>query len=327
MTSETIHWHRTADVLPETDEDVLFYFTKAAGPWVGFRRDGWWFSDDSCLLQAAPEFWAALPKGMPAGRVTPAQKRLLFPLRARRARSADAGEASPGIVARRSRFESLDPRSTIHGPRRRREATRHGKARRARPGRTEGWSAIRKCARPARVKAIHARLAGKKALGIDRRRAPPLSRGRSPARPASPTCPMLDMVNAVLHHLQPAAERAAEQGRGRPTQWAFVFRLPPEKQIPCRKIDRLAQRIGAAHEAAGRSVPPQGPWWHRPTHARRRLTGKDRIRVRRRPSAQAVPSSSRSSSAQQEGSPAEMTPQLLAELSRLPLFPRAARAT
>jgi|GEM_PF-6674483 hypothetical protein len=63
MTSETIHWHRTADVLPETDEDVLFYFTKAAGPWVGFRRDGWWFSDDSCLLQAAPEFWAALPKG------------------------------------------------------------------------------------------------------------------------------------------------------------------------------------------------------------------------------------------------------------------------
>lgn len=52
-------------------------------------------------------------------------------------------------------------------------------------------------------------------------------------------------LDSVLGHLN-------RSGAAKPNQWGFVFRLPPERQAVCKKIYRLAQRLGAAR------VPPVG---------------------------------------------------------------------
>ena len=42
------------------------------------------------------------------------------------------------------------------------------------------------------------------------------------------------------------------RGAAKPSDWGFVFRLPPERRDLCKKIFRLAERLGAAQK------PPVG---------------------------------------------------------------------
>ncbi|MBN8462665.1 MAG: regulatory protein GemA [Dechloromonas sp.] len=103
--------------------------------------------------------------------------------------------------------------------------------------------------RKSNLRAIIFALAGKKALGLteDERRAIQMQvTGKASLSDMS----ALDMED-VVHHLR-RLQNAQQSGTRPANPWAFVFRLPPEKQIPCRKIYRLAQRIGAAQK------PPVG---------------------------------------------------------------------
>ncbi len=52
-------------------------------------------------------------------------------------------------------------------------------------------------------------------------------------------------LDSVLSHLN-------RNGAAKPNAWGFVFKLPAERRDLCKKIYRLAQRVGAAQ------VPPVG---------------------------------------------------------------------
>ena len=52
-------------------------------------------------------------------------------------------------------------------------------------------------------------------------------------------------LDSVLNHLN-------RHGAAKPNAWGFVFKLPADRRDLCKKIYRLAQRVGAAQ------VPPVG---------------------------------------------------------------------
>ncbi len=52
-------------------------------------------------------------------------------------------------------------------------------------------------------------------------------------------------LDSVLNHLN-------RHGPAKPNAWGFVFKLPPERRDLCKKIFRLAERVGAAQ------TPPVG---------------------------------------------------------------------
>jgi len=94
----------------------------------------------------------------------------------------------------------------------------------------------------ARIRAVHAAC---RAQGIDddTRKAIQLqTTGKASLKDMS----ALDL-NDVLNHLNKRASGKAGN------EWAFVFRLPGERQGLARKIFRLAERMGAAQK------PPIGP--------------------------------------------------------------------
>lgn len=94
----------------------------------------------------------------------------------------------------------------------------------------------------ARIRAVHAAC---RAQGIDdetRREIQVQTTGKASLKDMS----ALDL-NDVLDHLN-----KRQNGRAG-NEWAFVFRLPAERQATANKIFRLAERIGAAQ------TPPVGP--------------------------------------------------------------------
>ena len=94
----------------------------------------------------------------------------------------------------------------------------------------------------ARIRAVHAAC---RAQGIDdetRREIQVQTTGKASLKEMS----ALDLDD-VLDHLN-----KRQNGRAG-NEWAFVFRLPAERQATAKKIFRLAERIGAAQ------TPPVGP--------------------------------------------------------------------
>jgi phage gp16-like protein len=95
----------------------------------------------------------------------------------------------------------------------------------------------------ARIRAIHAAC---RALGIDddTRKAMQLQiTGQASLKDMS-----LFGLDSVLNRLN-----AAKAGKKAGNEWAFVFKLPGERQALAKKIFRLAEKIGAAQ------TPPVGP--------------------------------------------------------------------